>query len=135
MAPVDDRPLSRLGTRWGIGGLYVFALDGVPCVAAECRRQEQWGLPRNLLRGSSGIPRLIPGRRYTIVCCRVLTVLSTRKATYRMLTKVGGAHIMPLSDAMQLSDRVGWFAEPITERRTQPVKAAEPVSPGEMSSQ
>ena len=39
-----------------------------------------------------------------------------------MLTKVGGTRIVPLSDAMQLSNRVGWFAEPITERRTQPVK-------------
>lgn len=122
MAPVDDRPLFRLGTRGDIGGLYVFCARWDP---VRCRRVPMtgaMGLPRNLLRGSSGIPRLNPGRRYTIVCCRVLTVLSTRKATYGMLTKVGGTHIMPLSDAMQLSKRVGWFAEPITERGTQPVK-------------
>lgn len=82
--------------------------------------------------------RFVPKVAGELASHRYLTIYEVEtddvQATYRMLTKVGGTHVMPLSDAMQLSDRVGWFFEPITERRTQPAKAADPVSPGEMSS-
>jgi hypothetical protein len=142
MAPVDDRPLFRLGTRWGIGDLYVFALDGsraLPWSADERSNGSAAQSAARLLR----YPEIEPWRRYTTVCCRVSTVLSTIyevetsdvQVTYRMLTKVGDTHVMPLSDAMQLSDRVGWFFEPITGATHAAGKAAEPVSPGEVSSE
>jgi len=46
------------------------------------------------------------------------------QATYRMIVEVGDTDVMPLSDAMELTNRVGWFFEPITERRTRRAQAS-----------